>query len=288
MLQNVPVTDFTRPFEIFIGQWRGGANVFSRNGDFWGFWPSEIDIRWKEPGRVFTYKQHIDTLGDLGRGTDLEQMDENTIKQKATEQQLLIVDFIVKGKRAEGFSYDGQYLAHAVESIPGVYLLMVKHMSSSVVYVNNHYFLNPTTRSVIGPTISSSPVATGCPPSHGLVHAVNAQTFTRISYDPGPELHPELVGKGPSTPASMAKPAEGVSKHDWNRLYAKAWLDDSFRKLLETDPTKALQQYAAEHGQNWQKLLEVEPKPQNVSEDAIQKVVGGKRENDDCPPPACC
>jgi hypothetical protein len=288
MLHSVPNTDLTRPFEIFIGQWRGGANVFSRNGEFWGFYPSEIDIRWKEHGRVFTYKQHIDTLGNLGRSADLEQMDEATIKQRATESQLLIVDFHVEGKRAEGFSYDGQYLAHAVESIPGVYLLMVLHLASSVVYVNNHYFFNPTTRNIIGPTISSSPVAPGCPPSNGLVHAVNAQTFTRISYDPGPELHPEIIAKGPATPISRGKPAQGVTSHDWNRIYAKAWTDDSFRKLLETDPTQALQQYAKEQGQSWTKLLQVEPKPANISDDVIQKIVGGKRTNDDCPPPACC
>jgi hypothetical protein len=58
---------------------------------------------------------------------------------------------------------------------------------------------------------------------------------------------------------TAGKPAGSttITEADWAQVYAKAWLDDGFRTLLETDPTAALKQYAKEHGLAWTKLVQV-------------------------------
>lgn len=48
-----------------------------------------------------------------------------------------------------------------------------------------------------------------------------------------------------------------ITEADMAQVYAKAWVDDAFRTLLETDPTAALKQYAAEHGREWTSLVKV-------------------------------
>lgn len=40
----------------------------------------------------------------------------------------------------------------------------------------------------------------------------------------------------------------GTNDDVWGKIYAKAWTDDEFRTLLETDPTAALKKYNAEMG----------------------------------------
>jgi len=34
-----------------------------------------------------------------------------------------------------------------------------------------------------------------------------------------------------------------LSDEDWGKIHAKAWLDPEYRKLLESDPTKAIREY---------------------------------------------
>jgi hypothetical protein len=34
-----------------------------------------------------------------------------------------------------------------------------------------------------------------------------------------------------------------LSDEDWGKIHAKAWLEPEFRKLLESDPTKAVREY---------------------------------------------
>jgi hypothetical protein len=34
-----------------------------------------------------------------------------------------------------------------------------------------------------------------------------------------------------------------LSDDDWGKIHAKAWLEPDFRKLLESDPTKAVRAY---------------------------------------------
>ena len=46
----------------------------------------------------------------------------------------------------------------------------------------------------------------------------------------------------------------------WGKVYAKAWTDDEFRTLLETDPTAALKKFQAEMGMSGP-LVPVPPPP---------------------------
>jgi hypothetical protein len=56
-----------------------------------------------------------------------------------------------------------------------------------------------------------------------------------------------------------------ITEADMAQVYAKAWVDDAFRTLLETDPTAALKQYAAEQGLEWSTLVKV-PAPTPTSD----------------------
>jgi hypothetical protein len=67
--------------------------------------------------------------------------------------------------------------------------------------------------------------------------------------------------------AAAAEPATAtaITEADWTQIYAKAWADDAFRTLLETDPTAALRQYAAENGLQWTALVTIPPAPQGAA-----------------------
>jgi hypothetical protein len=55
-----------------------------------------------------------------------------------------------------------------------------------------------------------------------------------------------------------------LSNRDWGRIHAKAWRDPKFRKLLETDPTKAIKAYGKEVGNNFDKIVTVRLKPAGI------------------------
>ncbi|MCX4247018.1 hypothetical protein [Paraliomyxa miuraensis] len=66
----------------------------------------------------------------------------------------------------------------------------------------------------------------------------------------------------PKAAKKKAAPVETeITEDHWAKVYAKAWLDEGFRTLLETDPTAALEQYANENGIKWSKRLVVPPVP---------------------------
>lgn len=71
----------------------------------------------------------------------------------------------------------------------------------------------------------------------------------------------------PAAKKAARKPAgsAAITESDLAQVYAKAWVDDAFRSLLETDPTAALKQYAAENGLQWTKLVKV-PAPKAGAE----------------------
>jgi hypothetical protein len=74
--------------------------------------------------------------------------------------------------------------------------------------------------------------------------------------------------KAPAKKAAKAEPAAtSITEADWTQIYAKAWADDAFRTLLETDPTAALKQYAAENGLQWTTLVKIPPAPQGDASD---------------------
>ena len=60
--------------------------------------------------------------------------------------------------------------------------------------------------------------------------------------------------------------AERTTSPHWEQIYAKAWLDDEFRTLLETDPDSAVEQFAAEHGLQSDVLLASRPQAPGSAE----------------------
>jgi hypothetical protein len=70
-----------------------------------------------------------------------------------------------------------------------------------------------------------------------------------------------------------------VTNADWGKIHAKAWRDAKFRKLLETDPTKAIRKYGKEVGKTFTKMVKVARKPKGKKEHL---------EKEHRQPPACC
>jgi hypothetical protein len=55
-----------------------------------------------------------------------------------------------------------------------------------------------------------------------------------------------------------------LTNREWGKIYAKAWTDPKFRKLLETDPTKAIKAYGKQVGKTFKKIVKLRPKPKGV------------------------
>ena len=70
-----------------------------------------------------------------------------------------------------------------------------------------------------------------------------------------------------------------LTKADWGKIHAKAWSDAKFRKLLESDPTKAVRKYGREVGKTFTKIVKVVRKPKGAKEHL---------ERAHRHPPACC
>ena len=79
---------------------------------------------------------------------------------------------------------------------------------------------------------------------------------------PKAEPAPKKVGAKKKAAKEQAAAPTAITEQDLAQVYAKAWVDDAFRTLLETDPTAALKQYAAEHGLEWTKLVKLPAPPQ--------------------------
>jgi hypothetical protein len=81
---------------------------------------------------------------------------------------------------------------------------------------------------------------------------------------PGPAAKKAGGAKKKAAATKAPKPTP-ITEAELAQVYAKAWVDEAFRTLLETDPTAALKQYAAEHGLEWTKLVQV-PAPSQGGE----------------------
>jgi hypothetical protein len=71
----------------------------------------------------------------------------------------------------------------------------------------------------------------------------------------------------------------GPTNADWGKIYAKAWTDREFRKLLETDPTKAIKKYGRQVGKTFTKIVRVSKRPKTVRK-PLDKI--------HLHPPSCC
>ncbi len=67
---------------------------------------------------------------------------------------------------------------------------------------------------------------------------------------------------------------------EWGKIHAKAWTNARFRKLLETDPTKAIKAYGREVGKTFKKIVALKPRPRGVS--------AGYLARHHPRPPSCC
>jgi hypothetical protein len=48
-----------------------------------------------------------------------------------------------------------------------------------------------------------------------------------------------------------------LTKDDWAKIHAKAWKEPEFRYLLETDPTKAIKEWAHAAGRTVEKIVDL-------------------------------
>jgi hypothetical protein len=69
---------------------------------------------------------------------------------------------------------------------------------------------------------------------------------------------------------------------DWGKIHAMAWRDRDFRKLLETDPKKALAKYGKTVGKRFDKVVRVSAKPKGVP------AADHHKHSTAIAPPACC
>jgi hypothetical protein len=72
------------------------------------------------------------------------------------------------------------------------------------------------------------------------------------------------------------------TKKDWGQIHARAWRDPEYRKLLETDPTKAVKQYAKQAGKTFDRVMKIAPKPKGSDQDKLHTAPEATT------PPACC
>jgi hypothetical protein len=82
----------------------------------------------------------------------------------------------------------------------------------------------------------------------------------------------KAAGGGKKKATKQASSGSAITQQDMAQVYARAWVDEAFRTLLETDPTAALQQYAAENGLEWTKLVPIPAPPSEGDENCIHLV----------------
>lgn len=67
-----------------------------------------------------------------------------------------------------------------------------------------------------------------------------------------------------------------LSDADWGKIHAKAWKEPKFRKLLETDPGRAIRTYyKATYKRNLPKgtkIMTIRKRPANVPHEHLHKV----------------
>ncbi|HKD09453.1 MAG TPA: hypothetical protein VKB79_26345 [Bryobacteraceae bacterium] len=67
-----------------------------------------------------------------------------------------------------------------------------------------------------------------------------------------------------------------VTNEQWARIFANAWLDESFAHLLRTDPTAAVRQFLNIPAGTHIDIFLVPPKPADLSDEQIQAVAEGR------------
>lgn len=73
----------------------------------------------------------------------------------------------------------------------------------------------------------------------------------------------------------------------WPKIYAKAWLDDGFRRQLETNTIGALQAFAAENGIAAAEMISAQGDAASQIDENVKEILKGNSDYSH-PPPACC
>ena len=80
----------------------------------------------------------------------------------------------------------------------------------------------------------------------------------------------------------------GPTNADWGKIHAKAWLDPEYRKLLESDPTKAIREYEKSIGKPSGYFAQIVRVGKPPSKSAIKKTPLEVLEHAAPWPPWCC
>lgn len=64
-----------------------------------------------------------------------------------------------------------------------------------------------------------------------------------------------------------------ATNKEWSQLIAKAWLDEDFKKLLETDPAAALNQCGIMSDET---MIEVPARPEDLSDEQLNAFLKGE------------
>ncbi len=70
--------------------------------------------------------------------------------------------------------------------------------------------------------------------------------------------------------------AHAVTQVEWGRVIAHAWLDPAFAHELSLDPAKAVKKFLALDPNSDVEVLEIPPKPGDLSNSQLADVASGK------------
>ena len=73
----------------------------------------------------------------------------------------------------------------------------------------------------------------------------------------------------------------------WPKIYAKAWLDDGFRRQLEINAVGALKAFADENGIAADHMVSSPSDSSNGIDENVKEILKGNSDYSH-PPPACC
>ncbi len=83
----------------------------------------------------------------------------------------------------------------------------------------------------------------------------------------------------------MAASPQKMSQQDWAKVIAEAWLNDDFKQALEKNPVQAIRD---RFGLEADRVLEVPPRPTDLSEEDLKEIAGGARKLHILAPKALC
>lgn len=81
--------------------------------------------------------------------------------------------------------------------------------------------------------------------------------------------------------------ASYITSKQWARIIAKAWLDDNFKSLLETDPKAAIDTVRDDIGINADAIFPAPSRPGDLSDDQIEDIIAGKGQSHAGPRMSC-